>query len=265
MKTKQKKYWWVDMVLFAGFLLAFFLSFTGLELHQWIGVFGGLLALYHLLLHSDWVDAVSQRLFSNLSANVMLKYVVDGLLLVGFMLIILTGLVISTWLDFSLSNYHAWLTIHILASIFTLLALMVKLVLHWRWISRTTRTIVLPPVSSPAGSLQLQPVPVEKRAMDRRDFLKVMGVAGGASLLALLSATQSLAALQGAESISTVQPSSSDAAASSQWAFPQSSGANLSSSGSCTIQCGRRCSYPGHCRRYTDADNDNYCDLGQCS
>jgi len=45
MKTKQKTYWWIDILLFTGFLLAFFLSFTGIELHQWIGVFGGLLAL----------------------------------------------------------------------------------------------------------------------------------------------------------------------------------------------------------------------------
>jgi hypothetical protein len=28
------------MVLFGGFLVAFFLSLTGIDLHQWIGVFG---------------------------------------------------------------------------------------------------------------------------------------------------------------------------------------------------------------------------------
>jgi hypothetical protein len=46
MKVKQKTYWWVDMVLFGGFLVAFFLSLTGVDLHQWIGVFGVLLASY---------------------------------------------------------------------------------------------------------------------------------------------------------------------------------------------------------------------------
>jgi hypothetical protein len=59
MNVKQKTYWWVDLVLFGGFLVAFFLSLTGVDLHQWIGVFGVLLASYHLLAHRDWVNTVS--------------------------------------------------------------------------------------------------------------------------------------------------------------------------------------------------------------
>jgi len=82
------------------------------------------------------VDAVSKRLFTNISGKVLLKYIVDGLMLGGFVLIILTGMVISTWLGVSLSNYTSWLTIHMISSMTTLLALMVKLALHWRWISK---------------------------------------------------------------------------------------------------------------------------------
>jgi hypothetical protein len=267
MKTKQKTYWWIDSLLFTGFLLAFFLSFTGIELHQWIGIFGGLLALYHLLIHSDWVDAVSKRLFTNVSGNVLLKYIVDGLLLVGFILIILTGLVISTWLGVSLNNYTSWLTVHIIASITTLLALMVKLALHWRWIAKTTRTIVIPSVPMLAKSLQLQPVPVEKRSMDRRDFLKVCGIAGGASLIAMLSATRSLAALQGEEGSTSTQAETNNSSSYyiNQSGVSQSSSDWFSSSDGCSVQCGRRCSYPGQCRRYTDSNNNNRCDFGECA
>jgi hypothetical protein len=32
----------------------------------------------------------------------------------------------------------------------------------------------------------------------------------------------------------------------------------------CTKRCPRGCSYPGHCRRYTDSNNNGYCDLGEC-
>jgi hypothetical protein len=267
MKTKQKTYWWIDILLFTGFLLAFFLSFTGIELHQWIGVFGGLLALYHLLVHSDWVDAVSKRLFTNVSGKVLLKYIVDSLLLAGFVLIILTGLVISAWLGVALNNDTSWLTVHIIASISTMLAVMVKLALHWRWIAKTTRTIIMPSVPTLANSPQLQAVQVKRRSMDRRDFLKIFGVAGGASLIAMLSATRSLAALQDAELSTTTQAETSNSSSYyiNQSGIPQSSSDWFSSSGSCSIQCGRRCSYPGQCRRYTDSNNNNRCDFGECA
>ncbi len=215
----------------------------------------------------DWVDAVSKRLFNNVSGNVLLKYIVDGLLLAGFALIILTGLVISTWLGVPLNNYTSWLTIHIIASITTLLALMVKLALHWRWISKTTRAIVIPSVPTLAKSPQLQPVPVDRHSMDRRDFLKVFGVAGGASLIAMLSATRSLAALQGGEGSTTIQDETSNSSSYyiNQSGVPQSSSGWFSSSDSCSIQCGRHCSFPGQCRRYTDSNNNNRCDFGECT
>lgn len=32
----------------------------------------------------------------------------------------------------------------------------------------------------------------------------------------------------------------------------------------CTVRCGRRCFYPGHCRRYRDTNGNGRCDLGEC-
>jgi hypothetical protein len=266
MRTKQKTYWWVDIVLFFGFVVAFFLSFTGVELHQWIGIFGGLLAAYHLLIHWDWVDAVAKRLSASTGAVIWLKFITDGVIMSGFVAIILTGLVISTWLNLPVSDVTGWLSLHIITSITTLLALLVKLVLHWRWISRTTKDVVQSKTILPAASHQLVPVPVQRQSMDRRDFLKVMGMLGGASLLAFLSATWSLASLQDESStVASLSESGASSSSDPDSSRYMSSSPFASSSSSCFIQCNRRCSYPGHCRRYTDTDNDNYCDLGQCA
>jgi hypothetical protein len=30
------------------------------------------------------------------------------------------------------------------------------------------------------------------------------------------------------------------------------------------VRCDRRCSYPGHCRKYTDSNGNGRCDLGEC-
>src|SRR5512136_2030970 len=74
MKTKQKTRWRVDAVLFTGFIATFFLDLTGVELHQWIGVFGGALAVYHLLSHWDWASAVTQRFFGGTSGKARQYY-----------------------------------------------------------------------------------------------------------------------------------------------------------------------------------------------
>ena len=62
MHSKHTSHWLIDAVLFTGLIAAFFLDLTGLELHQWIGISGGALALYHLLAHWQWVGAVTERL-----------------------------------------------------------------------------------------------------------------------------------------------------------------------------------------------------------
>ncbi|NJD59481.1 MAG: hypothetical protein C3F13_03390 [Anaerolineales bacterium] len=267
MKSKQRTYWWIDAILFTGFLVAFFLSFTGVELHQWIGVIGGLLALYHLLLHMDWVEAVSQRFLKSANGNVQLKYLIDGTLLAGFSGIVGTGLVISSWLKLALTNYSTWLYVHILASIITLLVLVIKLAMHWKWIARAVQIALKRQPAVAYKPTQLQPVPATMQGMDRRAFLRVMGVAGGASMFALLSATKSLAGLQSDVTTSSVLSSTNAnlSSVSDNSSYSQFSSSFYSGTGSCSIQCGKRCAYPGHCRRYTDADGDNYCDLGECS
>lgn len=267
MNTKQKAYWLVEAILFTGFLAAFFLSFTGVELHQWIGIFGGLLTLYHLISHWDWVNAVNQRFFGRATWTVGFKFTLDSGLLVGFVLVVATGLVISTWLDLMLNNYANLLHIHIMVSIFTLLALLVKLGLHWRWIAKTTRETLSKAITPSCRSVILQPVRVRTQGMERRDFLRVMAVVGGGSLLALLRAIRSLAYLQSVESTYTTQIGTNNTASSfySTSSLPESALNYSSGSGSCNFQYGRRCSYPGNCRRYTDSDNDKYCDFGECS
>lgn len=277
MNTTQKDFWWIDAILFVGFLLAYFLNITGVGIHQWIGIFGGLLAAYHLLSHWNWVTAVSQRFFSKANLLVRLKYIVDGSLFVGFLFIICTGLVISSWLNINLTHYSSWLSIHIWLSILTLLMLLLKIGLHWKWISRATRSALQNLIYLTARLSSPQSSSNRQLGMDRREFLRVMGVTGGGVVLACVNAGKGLAALQGVETITdsqtdpNIDASASDAASSDTTASDSSSWISQfvpddsMDSSTCTVQCGKRCSYPGHCRRYTDSDNDNYCDFGECA
>ena len=201
MNTKQKRNWWIDLVLFTGFIITFFLDITGVNTHQWIGIFCGGLATYHLFLHLNWVDAVSKRFFRNTSGKARLYYVSDMLLLLEFCLIGVTGLVISTWLNLPLSNFNSWLNIHIAISIATLVTLLLKLVFHWRWIVRTARKILTEPVMTPIRNATVQPANTSStNGMGRNEFLQVMGVLGAASVLALVNASKGLT-----ESVSRIE------------------------------------------------------------
>jgi len=274
---KQKKNWWLDLVLFITFIATFFLDRTGVEMHQWLGVTSGVLALYHLIFHWDWVVAVSKRFFSRLSNKTGYFFLIDAALLMGFVLILFTGLVISTWFNLILGDYSAWLRLHIIVSIGTLSLVALKLALHWRWIARTARKIWSQPAFPPQRILAKQPKPVSASCLDRRGFLKVMSVVGIASSVALLHAYKSLADV-GDTILETDPAGASSSEASTSFARSsnftdsrKSSGFNVSSSSSsttenegCTVRCGRHCSYPGRCRRYVDSNQNNLCDLGEC-
>ena len=257
----QKNRWLLDATLFTGFLVCFFLDLTGLSLHQWIGVIGGTAAAYHLVTHWNWVSAVMERFFGHTSNQARIYYLIDAVLLFGFTTIIGTGLVISTWLNLSLTNYAAWHTVHILASITTLAALVLKIGLHAGWIITAARKIFTSPIPQ---SRAVAPVAASS-GMYRRDFLKLMGVVGIASLLAMSSSVQSLqAASETQEDTSSTASSTNSVTTNVHPSTGSGVSSSSQSSSACSVLCGRGCSYPGHCRRYTDSNSNGRCDLGEC-
>lgn len=297
--------WIIDAVLFAGFILTFLLDITGLALHQWLGIGVGLLAAYHLIVHWRWVKSVTRRLGS-CSGQTRTYYLLDALLLAGMALTVLNGLVLSTWFSLPLDDYLAWRAFHVIVSIATLLLVVLKIALHWRWIASVARRHILRPVTPMTPALQPASVPVKAQGtVDRREFLRLMSVVGVGAMLAIGSAlNDELAALARGpvaepESMIAGVDASESPAADTVTAVatpvaqvtvlpsptPQSSAAQTSAtsvvvstplptptlassptaaSSTCVVRCNVGCSYPGRCRRYTDQNKNNRCDLGEC-
>jgi hypothetical protein len=253
-QDKQKRNWIIDAVLFSGFLVALWLDLTGLAVHQWLGIAVGALAGYHLVAHWSWVEAVTSRLFKQANRQSRQFYAVDAGLAVGFATIAVTGLAISTWLDLSLASYVVWRNIHVLASVVTLALVVGKIGLHWRWIVSTARRRIFPAPVPVAQTGAVHPVPAATQ-LGRRDFVRLMAGVGAVALLAGVNALSGTAGDQ-AEAASAARQAG-DAAA-------QADASSASTVNSCVVRCGRRCSYPGHCQRYTDANNNGRCDLGEC-
>jgi hypothetical protein len=254
MKDKHKTRWIIDAVLFGGLLLALWSDLTGMAVHQWLGLGVGALAGYHLTAHSRWVHAVTGRFFDRTSRQARIFYAVDAGLAVGFVAILVTGIVISTWLDLSLTGYAAWRTVHVLASVLTLALAVAKIGLHWRWIIGVARRNILPSlgVANRPDSKHHAPAAVQ---VNRRDFLRLMG---GVGVLALLAGVQ---ALGGADDLQTRDSSAAQTTGS---ASALAGATSAGTTDSCVVRCRKGCSYPGHCRRYADANGNGLCDLGEC-
>jgi hypothetical protein len=183
---KQLLNFFVDAGLLIGFLLAFFLNLTGLDFHQWLGIFLGGFALYHLVLHFGWVKTVTTRFFHQTSWRMRGYYLLDAGILWGFISIILTGVVISSWLNLALSNYGVWREVHVWSSVITLLAVVIKIGLHWRWIVSTLGKVMTPRnvAARPALAPVLQPA-TSGRTVSRRQFMVMMGVVGAGALIGI--------------------------------------------------------------------------------
>lgn len=316
--NQQKHNWLIDAILFSGFLVCTILDLTGVVIHQWLGVAIGLLAFYHLLRHWSWIKCVTKRFIGKTSNQARRYYVIDAGLLLSFLVLLITGLVMSTWLNLELPAYLTWYDVHVGATLAALVCLLAKIGLHWRWIVKVTRQTIEPeaqPALHPATlPVTLRPVcaqPVKVPGeIDRRDFLKLMGVVGLASVLASLNAlsigesTLAQAAAETTEVNSTTSTAANSATASPTAAIPttltdvdtkvtpiapansastetasvdnasQAAASDITTASqstetanaasACTIRCPRGCSYPGQCRRYTDANSNRLCDLGEC-
>jgi hypothetical protein len=279
---KQKTNLFIDIILFTGFILCFILDLTGVIVHQWLGLFICMLAAIHLMLHDAWVKNLLRR-FSDLHARPQILFLLDAAIAFGFVGILITGLVISTWLNLSLTSISGWMDVHTAFSIETLFFLVVKIGFHWRWISNAIRSLFNKrPAALPApqiafrGTIQT-PVPQPAgRQISRRDFLAVMGVAGVASYLAVANIIKGDQVVASAQSIietatSTATPTAVDAAvqttspaAATATTSPTATALPTQAAYTCTILCRDGCSYPGRCRRYVDTNGNNLCDNGEC-
>ncbi len=154
----------VDGGIFLGFLAAGAPHFTGMMVHEWLGLAFGAALITHLLLHWQWLVAVTRRFLSGAPRQARLNYLLNLLLFIDVTLIIYSGLMISRValpaLGLSLEAGGAWWGIHDLTANLSLVLVGLHLALHWQWLVKAIKRYVVQPLTSrrPAA----QPVQVTK-------------------------------------------------------------------------------------------------------
>lgn len=294
MKNKQVFNWFFDALITILFLVEYWFDFTGLQIHELLGLFVFFLVLVHLFTHEEWVISISKRFLNNLWKKACLCYVIDFSLLILFASITVTGLVISSLLRLDLANYDAWRFLHVSASYLTLGMVGLKIALHWKWIVNTASRKIfnrdVPTIAKPGAACPLTPSE-NLKTINRRQFLESTGIFAGAVLFAgieysswvtknvLDTVKENAAAQVQTEATSTpFQPQTGTSQPTQQAVVPTSDAKVQATAQPTTVptliptaapvvqtnvRCSRGCSFPGHCRRYEDTNNNNRCDLSE--
>lgn len=133
----------VDVAALAAYAAVANPALTGVGVHEWISL--GLVVLFfaHCAMHVDWVvDTVTGAARRPSPARVG-NLVLDVTTLVVFMVVIVSGLLVSgsVLLAFGLyaDGYYFWDPLHAIAAKVLLALLLVHLVVHWKWLYRFFR------------------------------------------------------------------------------------------------------------------------------
>jgi hypothetical protein len=136
---------WFDAVLLLGYTVAYSYGFTGIAIHEWLGIGLGLALLIHLTLHWDWVIRETRRLFSPRGHDKGI-WLVNLALLLAMTLCVVSGILISRvalpQVGFFILGGPFWSRLHVLTAEVTLGLVPVHVAVRWRWIVSVGRRLL---------------------------------------------------------------------------------------------------------------------------
>lgn len=127
----------LDLALLVLYLVAMNTAATGIPIHEWLSVGVAILVLIHLASEWDWTIHAVTRFFRRLSALSRVDLILDVLLFVSFVLVMLSGFMVSQsifpLLGLTTAVGPTWKIIHSLSADLTLVIVGLHAGLHWRW------------------------------------------------------------------------------------------------------------------------------------
>lgn len=136
---------WFDAAILVGYTVAYSYGFTGVVIHEWLGIALGVALLLHITLHWDWVVRTTGRLLRPRGPDKLI-WLVNLALLFAMTLCVASGILISRValpeLRISLAlDDPFWDRAHTLTAEVTLGLVPVHVALRWRWIAGVARRV----------------------------------------------------------------------------------------------------------------------------
>jgi cytochrome b len=128
---------WLDLLLLIAFTLDYSFRFTGLSVHEWIGLVFVILIPVHLVQHWDWVVRTTKRLVRRRPGRESLRWLVDALLMPLVVLCVASGILVSRSAMPALGWHPAqdpfWRGLHTTTADMTVALVALHVALSWRW------------------------------------------------------------------------------------------------------------------------------------
>jgi hypothetical protein len=129
-----------DLVMLVLLAAVYCAQPTGIPVHEYIGLAIYLFFIVHLLYNYTWIINVGKKFFDKtVSARIKCMYALDWLLLIAFMLIGLSGIMISHVI-FKFGNMPVWRPLHSIVSAVSVILLGIHLGLHGGMILNAVKT-----------------------------------------------------------------------------------------------------------------------------
>ena len=135
---KKKLAWRIplDIVLVLLFTTVFSKNVISLMYHEVVGLVLFALIILHLFLNSAWIKGVCMKLFDKkLPKKTRITIGVDILLLISFLLIIISGVLISKKI-FSFGLKAPWIVIHFFCTALMIVLIGIHIGLHWGYLKQ---------------------------------------------------------------------------------------------------------------------------------
>lgn len=141
--NRNKLNLFLDIALALAFVVEVQEHFSGLRLHELLGLGFGIALVIHIVLHWDWIVSITRHLFQKVLHESRLNYVLNIAVFIDMLTATVTGILISRTLNLGISldqqmqgTVHQ---LHILSSDLTLVLIGLHVALHWKWIATHTR------------------------------------------------------------------------------------------------------------------------------
>jgi hypothetical protein len=142
---------WLDVTLLVSVCALQDVPFTGLVLHEWLGLAMIGMVFAHLLLAWSWIATQSRRLFTPQSVRARINYLLNLSLFAGVTAVIFSGILISQKAIPTLTATKAapdmdwrWDTLHVQFSQTVLMLSGFHLAINWEWALASLQKVFFP-------------------------------------------------------------------------------------------------------------------------
>ncbi|MCL4251654.1 MAG: DUF4405 domain-containing protein [Anaerolineae bacterium] len=139
---------YLDALLVIAFIVDLEVRFTGVHIHELLGVFLGAVILIHLILHWRWIVSITRTFLRKPLHESRLSYLLNIALFADMLILIVTGILIARTLGLNLTAVQQYSRmferLHRITADLSLLIVAFHVALHWKWIATQARKYLLP-------------------------------------------------------------------------------------------------------------------------